>query len=141
MDPGLLVSVMKRRGARAVTDSWWRQEQQRQEDRKRQYERIPVQFRGWTGAMLDEQRRQERMMAQNGVKVPSPISQEVENAIRNYEIGSLVTGPVPDRSAYMQMANERTSFLGLLAIGWIAGALIAPIADWATRGAKLDANR
>ena len=127
-------SIVVRPQERNVTDEWWQLELQRRNQRKAELERIPEKYRHWTIPMIEAHRNEQIRLAKRGQSLPSPMPQDVENAIRNYINGGATSvQPVPDRARYAQLGDDRKGFQLWIALGWLAGAVLIPLGGWLIR--------
>ena len=121
-------SMVVRPQERNVTDEWWQLELQRRNQRKAELERIPEKYRHWTIPMIEAHRNEQIRLAKRGQSLPSPMPQDVENAIRNYINGGATSvQPVPNRARYAQLGDDSKGFRLWIALGWLAGAVLIPL--------------
>lgn len=113
---------------RAVTNSWWAEEQARRKELTDIRNRIPMQYRGISSAMLDDIERRERLAVRAGKPMPASIPQSVRNAIRNAENSSLRPGVPLDVSSLAAVGHARDAFTKGVALGWVFGAALLPFA-------------
>lgn len=113
---------------RRTTDTFIQQEQARRARLERLKNDIPPPFREYDLMTVDAIERSERMAAQYGNQVKPKFPPGVANKIKNYWQATMEPQPIPDRSGYQRAHEARTEFQKGLGLGWLAGALLLPLA-------------
>ncbi|MCB8932344.1 MAG: hypothetical protein H6534_02780 [Chthonomonadaceae bacterium] len=113
---------------RQVVDAYWQQELAHRKRLQSLDTAVPDRYKTYTPEVLDMDAWNRRQVELRGGSVPSMVPPVVEGNLRSLWAAQAEPTPQLDREAYSEAAATRTRFTYGLVGGWLAGAVLVPLA-------------
>jgi hypothetical protein len=113
---------------RQVVDAYWQQELAHRKRLQSLDTAVPDRYKTYTPELLDMDAWNRRQVELRGGSVPRMVPPVVEGHLRSLWAAQSEPAPQLDRAAYSEAAATRTRFTYGLVGGWMAGAVLVPLA-------------